>query len=284
MKGKKFGIFVLAVIALTILGYSYISKKGVFNKSNILYAYVDNSTGLTTNSTVQINGFKIGEVRNLNIIDKKIVAELEIDKEIEISQNSQLFSVPTSFLGDNHIEVEFSDQGIEKYKNGDTIKSGILSKDLRQSLDPNGEFEPKLKEISKTIGTALIEYAESPNEKCNANQMAFVLSRLENHPNGLNIKDAFILIENQCKQNAEYSELQNELIFKFLTLNPQPFVRILNHNNFEQRVIDEFLNKVENPISDEFDLQEIINKIIGIEKSEGTDKLIKSLNIAKNKY
>lgn len=57
MKGRKIGIYVIAVVALSILGYSYITKKGVFNKSFRLYAYVDKSTGITTKSTVQINGF-----------------------------------------------------------------------------------------------------------------------------------------------------------------------------------------------------------------------------------
>ena len=283
MKGRKIAMLVIALLTASILGYLYFSSEGIFNSSTKLFAFVDDPTGLSTKSIIQINGFKIGEVNDLNVSDQEIVIEMSIDEAITISKSSQLFVVPRGVTGEKNIDVEFIDEGSEYYNDGDTIKSIILNKSLRQKFDTKGEHEAKLKEFSKVIGSALLDYAESPLEKCDPNQIGFVLNRLTNYPDSLNEKDAYILIENQCKQNVEYSQVQNELIFRLLTINPQLFINILNQNNFEQEIIDGFLAKVESPISDEFNMEGIIGEVNRIDQSRGTQALLKALTIAKDK-
>ena len=283
-KPRTIALFAIAAIFTSIVGYMYVLNKGFFNNSIKLYAFIDDSSGISTTSPVQINGFKIGEVSDKIALDEKVVLTLSINSEINISQNSQLYSVPTNIFGNKHIEIQFSDQGSTTYKNGDTIKTIVLDKNLKQTFDPNGENESRLKKMSKTIGTALIDYAESPIERCNADQLGYVLNRVEKFPKELNEKDAFILFENHCKHNAEYSQIQNELVFKLLEIDPQLFINIINQGNLNQSLMDEFLNRVESPIHDGFDLDKIIQKIGNFEKSEGTQKLIKSLNIALSKY
>lgn len=274
----------IAAISISVLGYMYITEKGFFDNRTKLYAYLDEPTGISTKSIVHVNGFEIGKVNEIEIINNEIILELLINKKITLKNESQLFSTPRSIMGEKDIEVQNSNQGQEIYSSGDTIKNKIISKSLKETLDPNNQYEPQLKEISKTIGTALLDYANSPNEKCNESQLKFVLNRIENYPDGLNEKDAYILVENMCKQNVENSQLQNELTYRLLEINPTPIVNILDHNNFEESIIEEFHSRVENPIHDDFNLTMILDKLKNCEQSVGKERLLNSLQIAIEKY
>lgn len=274
----------IAAISISVLGYMYITEKGFFGNRTKLYAYLDEPTGISTKSIVHVNGFEIGKVNEIEIINNEIILELLINKKITLKNESQLFSTPRSIMGEKDIEVQNSNQGQEIYSSGDTIKNKIISKSLKETLDPNNQYEPQLKEISKTIGTALLDYANSPNEKCNESQLKFVLNRIENYPDGLNEKDAYILVENMCKQNVENSQLQNELTYRLLEINPTPIVNILEHNNFEESIIEEFHSRVKNPIHDDFNLTMILDKLKNCEQSVGKERLLNSLQIAIEKY
>jgi len=106
MKGRQIGIFGIAVIAVSILGYCYISKKGIFDNSTKIYAFIEDPTGVSTKSPILINGYEIGKVSNLEIIDTKVLIELSVDKELGINKESQLFSTPSSFIGGRQIDLE----------------------------------------------------------------------------------------------------------------------------------------------------------------------------------
>ncbi len=274
----------IAAISISVLGYMYITEKGFFDNSIKLYAYLDEPTGISTKSNVHVNGYEIGKVNEIEIINNEIILELLINKKITLKNEAQLFSTPRGIMGDKDIEVQNSNQGQEIYSSGDTIKNKIISKSLKETLDPNKQYEPQLKEISKTIGTTLLEYANSPNEKCNESQLKFVLNRIENYPDGLNEKDAYILVENMCKQNAENAQLQNELTYRLLEINPTPIVNILENNNFDELIIEEFHSRIESPIHDGFNLTMILDKLKNCEQSIGKERLLNSLQIAIEKY
>lgn len=284
MKSTKLSIFILAALAIAVVTYMYIKEKGAFNTSIILYATVEDPIGLSTNSPVLLNGVKIGKVSDLKIHSSDALIELSIDKEIDIKNETRVFSAPSALLGGNHIEVHHADQGTKKYESGDTINHIVTSKTIKEVLDPNGKTEEKLKEISKSIGAALLDYGNSPSENCNSRQLEFVSKRLEDSPDFLTIKDAHILVENQCRQNVEYSELQNELIFRFLQINPDHLLDILNYNNFSKEIIAEFYERVENPINDGFDLTSIIQQVKSKENSMAQERLLSSLELALKKY
>ena len=288
MKGNKKHINQLVLVStvtlILVLVFKYAKEKGIFVSKTKLYAYLDEPAGISTKSIVQLNGFEIGKVNYLELVNNEILLELIIDSKIKIKTEAQFFSKPKGLLGEKYIDVQNSNQGQGTYSDGDTLYNKIISVSLTESLDPIYEYEPELKELSKTIGTALLDYANSPNENCNESQLKFVSNRVENFPDELNEQDAYILIENTCRQNTEYSQIQNELIFKVLEINPTPIINILTHNNLKKSIINEFHSIVESPINDEFNIEGIIKKVEAKEQSIGKQKLLKSLQLAIKRY
>jgi phospholipid/cholesterol/gamma-HCH transport system substrate-binding protein len=210
MIGRKIGILAIVTIAVSVLGYFYISNKGIFNDTTKLYVFIDDPTGISTKSPILINGFEIGKVSNLEIINNEVLLELSVDGKLGISRESQLVSAPSSFLGGKQINLENYDQNDIKYKSGDTIKSQVITKSLTEAIDP------ELKKLSSTIGAALLEYGESTevNEEvidftCSFSDNNHINSELANKVNRLyNLDNKYKLIEDGQFQIEESNLIQ----------------------------------------------------------------------------
>jgi ABC-type transporter Mla subunit MlaD len=170
-KYKRVGIFAIATILIFILGYQFVSKKGIFDNSMKLYSLANDVSGISTETPILINGFEIGKVSDLNLANGKVLLEFSIDKEIKLSKKSKFISTASGIFGDRQINVENTSNGKEIYMDGDTIATEFITKPISGIVDSTlmKEIEPTLKEFSKTIGKALQDYGES-DEEANTNK------------------------------------------------------------------------------------------------------------------
>ena len=161
----KVGIFTTIIILVFILGYKFISQKGVFDNSIKLYSLADNVMGISTETPIFINGFQIGKVNDITLKENKVLLEFAIDKEYKLAKSSKFVSV-TSVFGDRHIDVKDSREVEEFYKHQDTVETEFVIQPIGNLIDSTlmKEFEPTLKEVSRTIGKALQDYGESDKE------------------------------------------------------------------------------------------------------------------------
>ena len=88
-----------------------------------------------------------------------------------------------------------------------------------------------------------------------------------------------------CANNAEYSQWNNELIFKMLRENPKIFIAFLSRisrkvNNTETK--DFVLNELKNPINDGIEIENLITSLKNAptENEEIKAEVLKSLNLA----
>ena len=82
----------------------------------------------------------------------------------------------------------------------------------------------------------------------------------------------------ECKNNAEFSEFSNEILFKVIQQNAAMFCNTLK-NNEKQIELTEIIEKLKNPINDSIDLELTINKIADSKvEPETKSKLIIAIN------
>ena len=71
-KEIRTGLIVIVAIALFIYGFNFLKGRDIFSTSLDLYVEYDHVDGLTSNNTVQINGFKVGTVRDIKLDPKTL--------------------------------------------------------------------------------------------------------------------------------------------------------------------------------------------------------------------
>ncbi|MDZ7806070.1 MAG: MlaD family protein [Gracilimonas sp.] len=159
----KIGLTTIIAIIVGFIGYSIMKDQPLFKSSNIIYTKFSQVHGLIPGNPININGFKIGTVKNMDLlISDSTLVTLSIEESYQIPKGSIAVLKSSGVLGGKYIEIQKSDSR-QMVKDGDTI-DGIYEQGIMDSFAAEGE---KLSgDISASI-QGIEQLVESMNETLN---------------------------------------------------------------------------------------------------------------------
>lgn len=101
------GISIMVAISILIFGIEFLKGINLFRPANFYMAYYDNVDGLDISAPVKVNGFKVGQVREINFNYEKpgkteVVLALNKDLHLPIDSKAVICS---SLMGEAYIEI-----------------------------------------------------------------------------------------------------------------------------------------------------------------------------------
>ena len=102
------GLSVIAAIIILIVGIEYLKGINLFRPANFYIAYYDNVAGLEVSAPVTINGYKVGQVREINFNYEKpgkTEVILALNKNLQLPEDSRAF-IGSSLLGEGFVEID----------------------------------------------------------------------------------------------------------------------------------------------------------------------------------
>ena len=184
---KEFYIGLIATITLVgaYIGYNFLQGKDIFNKSTKFYVFYDKIAGLSESNSVYINGFKIGSVGKIELLQtdsfNKVMVELVISNEVRIPKNS-IAKIQSDFLGVNTISMVLSDSK-ELAVNGDTLRAALattIQEEVSMQMLP---IKRKTENMLASLDTVLesIKYVfNKETQKTLANTFLRIQTTIEN--------------------------------------------------------------------------------------------------------
>lgn len=149
----KVGIFSTITIAIFILGFYFLKGIDLFERKNTYYAIYERVDGLYKSNDVEINGFPVGKVSDMqrDPVTGNIVVKLDLITDLRIPDSdstvAQLFS--TDFLGTKKIKLVFG--ASTKYlEEGDTINT-YFKQDLTEQI--GAQIDPIIHDVKHMIPT-----------------------------------------------------------------------------------------------------------------------------------
>src|SRR4029077_13456488 len=109
-KEARIGIIVLAAIALSYWGLNYLKGQDIFTSQKAIYAIYNRVDGLLPSNLVQVNGYKIGFVKTINLLPDhsgRLVISMHIKNDVRIPKNSRAEIFSTDFLGTKAVQLIF---------------------------------------------------------------------------------------------------------------------------------------------------------------------------------
>lgn len=99
----------------------------------------------------------------------------------------------------------------------------------------------------------------------------------------IHVADFLATFHKNCKNNVEYSQYSNELLFEIANRNPNMLLEVLTKNSSLDKEL--IVNEFKSPTHDGINLEETINRINqSTFKSDVQTEIIAALKIAKSKY
>jgi len=148
---KEFKIALLTIVSFTTLylGFNYLKGQDFFSPFKTYYAVYDNIAGLTVSNPVSIQGFTVGRVSNIRLMqdrNNQILVAIDINQDIVVGKAAQAV-LTSDFLGNKAIELEIGDIS-NPLDDGDTVK-GVLDKGLADLLTETAQ--PVIDNIGITV-------------------------------------------------------------------------------------------------------------------------------------
>lgn len=103
----KIGLLFIIVIAMLVWGINYLKGRDVFTIERIYYANYTSVSGLQVSNPVLLNGFKIGQVKEMKLSSNynKVIVSISIQENIQIPKNSIARIYSENLLGSKAIEL-----------------------------------------------------------------------------------------------------------------------------------------------------------------------------------
>ena len=154
---------VIALVAL-YLGINFLKGIDLFSSSEVYYITFSNTKGLTKNSPVYADGYKVGTVSNIKYDYShpgEVVVEISTDKGLRIPKGSSA-QLDEAVLGGCTLNMLLATNLREAYHPGDTI----LGNDVSGLMAKVGGMVPQLEEVVAkvdTLVTTLNTLLSNPN-------------------------------------------------------------------------------------------------------------------------
>lgn len=148
------GLSVIVAIAILFFGIEYLKGVNLFKPSNFYYASYDNVAGLEVSAPVTIDGFKVGQVREINFNYEnpgKIQVLLALNKELHLPENS-VATIASTLMSGSYVEIKMGDSK-KMLEMGSEVKTAVTP-DLMASL--SDEVMPAVNSILPRIDSLLI--------------------------------------------------------------------------------------------------------------------------------
>lgn len=147
------GICVIAAIVILIFGIDYLKGINLFSPANFYYASYDNVAGLEISSPVTVDGYKVGQVREIQFDYEnpgKIKVLLALNKNLRIPVDSKA-TMGSTLMSGNFIAIKLG-KSAEKIPVGGDIESYATS-DLMSSLSE--DIMPAVNQILPRVDSLL---------------------------------------------------------------------------------------------------------------------------------
>ena len=206
MKNRAYyraGILFIAAIIIAFWGINYLKGKDILTKEKPYYSLYQKIGGLTKSSPVTINGFQVGQVRNIRLSATHpgwIEVKFSIsNKSIRIPEQSAARIYSTDLMGTKGIALDFGESA-QFINAGDTL-TGSIEGDIRdqvnaQMLPLKLKAEDLMASMDSVLGSLRIVFSEE-NQTNLAESFSSVNSALNNLESASRFLDNYIREESK---------------------------------------------------------------------------------------
>ncbi len=171
-KEFKIGLVVVFAIAAFIWGLNFLKGSNLFSHKYYLYAIYPKVDGLIPANPLLVNGYKIGQVSNIQLIKKgnnyQVLVKFLLTEDLQIPKGSIAKAISSDLLGSKAVEIIYSNSP-EFVSNGDTLIAES-EESLKSSVDKRiAPLQAKAENLISSIDSVMTVVNSVLNAKTREN-------------------------------------------------------------------------------------------------------------------
>jgi len=176
-KSIKVAVFCISALLILFLGSNFLKGIDSFSKKELYYSIYDNSGGLYSGAIVYLQGYPIGKVARVKIINHnpvKILAEYVLNERIKMPKDSRFDVTSRDMLGGIIVRLELGSDTLFA-KSGDTLVCGLIP----QLTDGIEAMKDQIINILTSIDTIAVSLKDVLANQNGSEKLAQTLSNIE---------------------------------------------------------------------------------------------------------
>lgn len=143
----------MAIVAIAILyiGFSFLKGIDFFDPTNTYYVVYQNVDGLTVSNPVKVNGFRVGRVGSIQLLQEgeetNMLVGIEVTDDLEVYEGSTAILSDDGILGSKSITLNIERRG-ELLEDGARMR-GTVDKSLQEMIQERAD--PIVAEVDTTL-------------------------------------------------------------------------------------------------------------------------------------
>lgn len=183
MKNKEFKVGLFSAVALVMLyfGFNYLKGIDFFSSVKKYYAIYDNVDQLAVSNPVLVNGYAVGRVSRIKILQNKqnrVLVELEIDTDIVVNDSTKAI-LDSDFLGSKSILLNIG-SSTKVLKEKDTLRSEVAKGMLAVLSETATPVADNVQTTLRKLNVIIDNLAK------NSQQLDAIFAKLQKTPDILN--------------------------------------------------------------------------------------------------
>ena len=157
---KEIKVALLAIVAIVILffGVRFLKGSELLSSVNTYYAVYDNIDGLAVANPVLINGYKVGQVERISLMQERnneVLITFSVQEKINLGQQARAVLATSDLLGSKAVVLDVGDV-TNPLADGDTLNAtkekGISELFQAKALPIAEKFDSTLARFNEIIG------------------------------------------------------------------------------------------------------------------------------------
>jgi phospholipid/cholesterol/gamma-HCH transport system substrate-binding protein len=153
------GVVITAAVAVAALNYD---RLPFFNDAKDYSAYFSEASGIATGAPVQVSGFEVGKVTDVELDGARVLVSFDVSKDVRIGDRTEASVKTKTLLGSKYLEV---------VPRGDGEQSGAIPEDRTkpayQLADALGDLTATISglntdQVSTSLQTLADTFADTP--------------------------------------------------------------------------------------------------------------------------
>lgn len=184
----KIGLLALTSLLALIIGTNYLKGIYLFDKDKVYMAVYEKIDGLVVASPVLVNGFRVGQVRDIQFLDKtsgRILVRLAIEDQYQLPKNTTAFIYSIDIMGTKGVKLTMGNSS-DMLSPGDTLITGIEG-DLKdqvsmQMLPLKNKAESLMLQVDSVLAVVRYIFNESTRQNLSSSFASIknTIANLEN--------------------------------------------------------------------------------------------------------
>ena len=176
-KSIKVAVFCILAILILYFGANFLKGIDTFSKKEFYYSVYDNSGGLHAGAIVYLQGYPIGKVTKVKLVNHnpvRILAEYLINEDVMLPKDSRFEVTSKDMLGGIIVRLELGND-TQYAKPGDTLACGLVP----QLTDGLESMKDQIVNILTSIDTVAVSLKDVLVRQNGADKLAQTLSNIE---------------------------------------------------------------------------------------------------------